>query len=314
MRFTREQLTAAFRATSDRDPTAQEMAMLVDASTRGGFSDRAREYVGTPYQWGGTTKQGIDCSAFISNVWGVGRQTTDTLTSVARPVSTDTLKPGDALNLPTWKDPRGYGHVRMFDGWADPDKKTMHVYESSVATGGVVRRVIPYDPSYQPMRLNTLAADDAEQRAETVAKSTAAAGVTAPSRPPDRVEQQFLEANAAPVPPPPSPPKASSLMDFIMGGAPDTSRIAPLAGLDTTVPGRSRGAGATGAIPETPNEKAAREFRENESFYKSFNDRFKAGFTEPLPLDLPTAPPLRLPTFGTPPPVPLPRRPFILGV
>ena len=142
---------------------------------------RADALIGTPYQWGGTTKQGIDCSAFISNVWGVSRQTTDTLGKVAKPVSRDALEPGDALNLPTYKDPRGYGHVRMFDGWADPDKKTMYVYESSSATGGVVRRTIPYDAAYQPMRLAT--SDTAPDRADPIAAQTQAAGITTPSRP-----------------------------------------------------------------------------------------------------------------------------------
>jgi cell wall-associated NlpC family hydrolase len=178
---------SAFRSANGRDPSPAEVQMMHQqasgTSPRAAIRQRAAGYVGTPYEWGGTTKQGIDCSAFISNAWGIGRQTTDTLPNVAAPVDPGELEPGDALNLPTWKDPRGYGHVRMFDGWADPERRTMFVYESSSATNGVVRRVVPYDPTYQPMRLKGLAAEEPEQRALKLAQMTEQAGVTTPSRP-----------------------------------------------------------------------------------------------------------------------------------
>jgi hypothetical protein len=140
--------------------------------------------IGTPYKWGGVdSKQGLDCSAFVSQVWGLDRQTTDTLQNVSAPVAKDQLRPGDALNLPTWKDPRGYGHVRMFDGWVNPEKTRMRVYESSSATNGVVHREIDYDPSYQPMRL-TKNPEQADLVASDLAVQTEAAGHTQPSRPP----------------------------------------------------------------------------------------------------------------------------------
>lgn len=141
---------------------------------------RAESMIGSPYRWGGTTKQGIDCSAFVSQVWGVARQTTDTLQSVAAPVAKTQLQSGDALNLPTWKDPHGYGHVRLFDAWADAGHTQMVVYESSDATGGVVKRVIPYDDAYQPMRLKT--SPQAAGRADAVEQQTEATSSTVPSR------------------------------------------------------------------------------------------------------------------------------------
>lgn len=267
---------------------------------------RADSLIGTPYQWGGTTKQGIDCSAFISNVWGVGRQTTDTLTKVAAPVSRDELEPGDALNLPTFKDPQGYGHVRMFDGWADPEKKTMHVYESSSSTGGVVRRVLPYDPKYQPMRLNT--SDAAPQRAAPIAQATAAVGATTPSRAPDQAEQKFLEANApgestVPVPQPARSPPAP----------PTPSTVNPIPPVEP-VTGTRRNTSTVNDQMETPNQVAAREFKQNAGMYEGFSQRIQNAFGEPLPMpsfQLPALPPL--PDFGRPPPLP-PRRRFVLGV
>jgi flagellum-specific peptidoglycan hydrolase FlgJ len=178
---------------------------------RTAIRQRAESYLGTPYLWGGADKQGIDCSAFISRAWGVGRQTTDTLDRVAEPIPKEELTPGDALNLTTGADPRGYGHVRMFDGWADPEHRTMYVYESSTATGGVARRVIPYDGAYTPMRLRGLGA--ADPTAYQVAMHTRApppvAEQAAPGRPTtvpivpegDRPPSEFEPSSAFPASP-----------------------------------------------------------------------------------------------------------------
>ena len=118
---------------------------------------KAETMLGVPYVWGGDdAKKGLDCSSFLSRAWGIARQTTDTLSKVADPIGKDELRAGDAMNLPTWKDPQGYGHVRMFDRWANPEKTKMWVYEETTATGFVVHRQIDYDPKYQPMRLRGL--------------------------------------------------------------------------------------------------------------------------------------------------------------
>jgi len=118
--------------------------------------DRAGRLLGVPYVWGGNTPQGLDCSSYVSRVWGVGRQTTDTLSKVAENISKEELQAGDAMNLPTWQDPHRYGHVRLFDRWADAARSKMWVYEETADTGNAVHRVIPYDARYQPMRLRGL--------------------------------------------------------------------------------------------------------------------------------------------------------------
>lgn len=124
---------------------------------RAAIIERASKLLGLPYVWGGNSDQsGLDCSSYLSRAWGVSRQTTDTLASVADPITKEELRAGDAMNLPTWEDPARYGHVRIFDRWADPERKTMWVYESTSDVGGSVHRVIPYNPRYQPMRLRTL--------------------------------------------------------------------------------------------------------------------------------------------------------------
>jgi cell wall-associated NlpC family hydrolase len=132
----------------DVTPTSPERAELLR---------RAHGLLGIPYVWGGDTPKGLDCSSFVSRVWGVTRQTTDTLSTVADPIAKDELRAGDVMNLPTGKDPEGLGHVRMFDRWADPAKTKMLVYEETSDPGQAVHRVLDYDARYQPMRLRGLA-------------------------------------------------------------------------------------------------------------------------------------------------------------
>src|SRR6266851_8020231 len=110
----------------------------------------AQKLLNVPYVWGGTSATGLDCSAFVSKAWGVSRQTTDTLASVAQPISKDELQAGDALNLTTGKDPEGDGHVRMFDRWANAAHTKMYVYEETPPKS--IHHVIDWDPKYQPMR------------------------------------------------------------------------------------------------------------------------------------------------------------------
>lgn len=128
----------------------------VASPERAAILARARGMLGVPYRWGGNGPDGLDCSAFLSRAWGIARQTTDTLPQVAREISKDELQPGDALNLPTWRDAQRAGHVRLFAGWANAERTLMHVYEATATPGRAVHQVIPYDPAYAPLRLATL--------------------------------------------------------------------------------------------------------------------------------------------------------------
>ena len=110
----------------------------------------AQSLIGVPYVWGGTVNSGLDCSAFVSKVWGVSRHTTDNLSAVSHPISKDELQTGDALNLTTGADPEGDGHVRLFDEWADAAHSKMWVYEETPPRS--IHHVINWDPKYQPMR------------------------------------------------------------------------------------------------------------------------------------------------------------------
>jgi len=118
--------------------------------SRSDILKNAEGLMGVPYVWGGTVDSGLDCSAFVSKVWGVSRHTTDNLSAVSKPVSKDELAAGDALNLTTGADPEGDGHVRLFDKWADASHTRMWVYEETPPRS--IHHVINWDPKYQPMR------------------------------------------------------------------------------------------------------------------------------------------------------------------
>jgi hypothetical protein len=160
----------------------------------------------------------------------------------------------------------------MFDGWADPDKKSMYVYESSSATGGVVRRVIPYDASYQPMRLKSADNGSADQRAENLAATTEAVGATAPSRPatpgkpaPVSAERQrFLEANNPGESSVPDPKPTVTKTEIGVGDVPVAGGVSATPSMATTPKG------------ETPEEKAVRDYLTNLKTYEAFNKRFQS--------------------------------------
>jgi cell wall-associated NlpC family hydrolase len=118
--------------------------------SRGEILARAQNLMDVPYVWGGNSSSGLDCSAFVSQVWGVSRHTTDTLNQVATPISKEQLQAGDALNLTTSADSRGSGHVRLFEKWADAAHTKMWVYEETPPKS--VHHVINWDPKYTPMR------------------------------------------------------------------------------------------------------------------------------------------------------------------
>jgi cell wall-associated NlpC family hydrolase len=81
----------------------------------------AKEALGTPYVWGGTSPSGFDCSGLLQYAWGkqgvsIPRTTYDQWTA-GRAVAKNQLQPGDAVFF-TGSDPKGGkpGHVGMYVG------------------------------------------------------------------------------------------------------------------------------------------------------------------------------------------------------
>jgi outer membrane biosynthesis protein TonB len=87
----------------------------------------------------------------------VERYSTDSIWNVSHGISKDELRPGDALNLTTGRDPRRLGHIRLFEAWANPAHTVMWVYEETEPRS--MHRVVVYDDRYQPIRLAGLSGD-----------------------------------------------------------------------------------------------------------------------------------------------------------
>jgi hypothetical protein len=133
---------------------APEPVAVVDQTiaVRNEILVRAASLLGLRYIWGGnSTTAGMDCSAYVSWVWGVSRYTTDSIWNVSYYIDKSELRPGDALNLTIGRDPARKGHIRIFEAWANVEHSAIWVYEETPPR--VVHRVVAYDDRYQPIRL-----------------------------------------------------------------------------------------------------------------------------------------------------------------
>jgi hypothetical protein len=139
-------------------PAVQEAIVDPSIAIRGQILSRAASMLNIPYVWGGnSTKNGMDCSAWLSRVWGVDRYSTDSIWNVSFAITKDKLLPGDAVNLTTGRDPKRLGHIRLFEAWANAAHTVMWVYEETPPRS--VHRVVVYDDRYQPIRLSGLSGE-----------------------------------------------------------------------------------------------------------------------------------------------------------
>ena len=136
-------------------PTVEPTIVDPSFAIRGQIVTRAAGLLNIPYVWGGNSlKNGMDCSAWLSRVWGVDRYSTDSIWKVSSHITKDQLLPGDAVNLTTGRDPKRLGHIRLFEAWANAAHTVMWVYEETPPRS--VHRVVVYDDRYQPIRLSGL--------------------------------------------------------------------------------------------------------------------------------------------------------------
>ena len=136
------------------EPAVSAPAEPPDASLviRQAILDRAASMLSTPYVWGGNAPgRGMDCSAYVSAAWGVARYTTESIGWVSVPIAKEELRSGDAMNLQMGRDPEGFGHIRLFEAWANEAHTLVWVYEETPPRA--VHRVVVYDDRYQPIRL-----------------------------------------------------------------------------------------------------------------------------------------------------------------
>ena len=78
-------------------------------------------YLGTPYLWGGTTRNGIDCSAFVKNVYlSVGiklPRVSQNQAKVGKTITLDKIRKGDLIFFGTDKNrPNTVSHVGIYLG------------------------------------------------------------------------------------------------------------------------------------------------------------------------------------------------------
>ena len=152
-----EALAPAPPAPAPPAPVVEHEVVDPSLAIRGQIVSRAASMLNIPYVWGGNSiKNGMDCSAWLSRVWGVDRYSTDSIWNVSFPIRKDQLLPGDAVNLTTGRDPKRLGHIRLFEAWANAAHTVMWVYEETPPRS--VHRVVVYDDRYQPIRLSGLSA------------------------------------------------------------------------------------------------------------------------------------------------------------
>ena len=58
------------------------------------------------------------------------------------------------MNLQIGRDPEGFGHIRLFEAWANEAHTVVWVYEETPPRA--VHRAVVYDDRYQPIRLDGL--------------------------------------------------------------------------------------------------------------------------------------------------------------
>jgi cell wall-associated NlpC family hydrolase len=88
----------------------------------------AREFIGTPYKWGGTNPNGYDCSGFVQEVFRLSGHSVPRMADVQyeklQKVEADSLEPGDLVFFNT--DGSGVSHVGIYSG----DGKFLHASSS----------------------------------------------------------------------------------------------------------------------------------------------------------------------------------------
>ncbi len=100
-------------------------------------------YLGIPYQWGGTTRSGMDCSAFtraiVRETYGIELpRTSKQMFQVGKIVKKQDLKPGDLVFFKNTYSGPGVSHVGIFVG----DGRFAH---ASASRGGTITELThPY--------------------------------------------------------------------------------------------------------------------------------------------------------------------------
>ncbi len=99
-------------------PSADALRQKTNGTARQEIVNTAKQYIGAPYAWGGTSPSGFDCSSFVQFVFakhGVSLpRTSSQQWSVGSSVSRANLQPGDLVFFNT--SGQGVSHVGIYIG------------------------------------------------------------------------------------------------------------------------------------------------------------------------------------------------------
>lgn len=118
--------------------SVQEVTSSMRGATGAQIVKKAKQYIGTPYKWGGTTTAGFDCSGFTQYVYkqcGVTiSRTTKTQVKEGKAVSKANLKAGDLVFFKdTYSGCTNPSHVGIYIG----NNEFIHCGSSGVTTAKI---------------------------------------------------------------------------------------------------------------------------------------------------------------------------------
>ncbi len=136
------------KAEAEADAAQEED--VVYSGTGGEVAQKALQYVGYPYVYGGSGPNSFDCSGFTMYIYGLygyklPHGATGQMYNHGTPVDKANLQPGDLVFFSPWPSGSGVGHVGIYIGnseFVHASTSTTGVIISSLNTGSYVTRYL----------------------------------------------------------------------------------------------------------------------------------------------------------------------------